>query len=168
LFNWDNPEDDLDLNWHDLNHEFNLGFTKKPRIEKVNGEKIIKISSKNKSVLIKLNDKKDTAILTTADKKTYELGVEQSDGKYKVGMRIGTYQEVAFEQLAHGINYNLLTLATSIIMRITEKDFTAFTERNIPSFKILSEDQKLMSLLERTKKLFEERYETLMRLRKNT
>jgi hypothetical protein len=169
LFNWDNPEKYDVGTMLCLNHEFNLGFTEKPQIKKIDSCGTIKISSKSKSAIIKLNEKKDTAILTTADKKTYELGVEMSDGKYEVGMKIGTYKEGAFKQLIHRINYSLLTLATSIIMRITEKDFEGVAaEADIAGFKILSHDQKLMSLLERTKKIFEERYQALIQLKKET
>jgi hypothetical protein len=168
LFNWDFPEK-YDIEAMDImNDEFDLGFTEKPIIEKIESEEMIKIFSKKKSVFIKLNYKKDAAILTTDDGKIYELGVELSDGKYIVGVRMGTHQEVAFSQLMHGINYSLLTLAVSMIMRITEKDFTALTEVNIPSFRLLSMDRKLMPLLERTKKMFEERYQALIQLKNET
>ncbi len=64
---------------------------------------------------------------------------------------------------------SLLTLATSVIMRITEKDFEGVTARgDIVSFLILSQDKKLMSLLERTKRIFEERYQTLIQLKNET
>jgi hypothetical protein len=62
--------------------------------------------------------------------------------------------------LVHSINYNLLSLAISMIMRITEEDFVGFTELYIEDYEILSQDMKLMSLLDRTKELFEERYKT--------
>ena len=64
---------------------------------------------------------------------------------------------------------SLLTLATSVIMRIIEKDFEGVTARgDIVSFLILSQDKKLMSLLERTKRIFEERYQTLIQLKNET
>jgi hypothetical protein len=163
LFNWDDPEEYNVTTMLFLDKEFKLGFTEKPQIKKIDRDETIKISTKDKSVIIKLNKKKDTAILTTADKKTYELGVEMSDGKYIVGMKIGTYKEGASKQLIHSINYSLLTLATSIIMRITEN-----YEGNIASFIILSHDHKLTSLLERTKKIFEERYQALIQLKNET
>lgn len=169
LFNWDNPEDYNVTTMLFIDREFRLGFTERPQIKKIDADETIKISSKNKSVIIKLNEKKDTAILTTADKKTYGLGVEVSDGKYVIGMKIGTYKERAFKQLIHSINYSLLTLATSIIMRITEKDFEGVVAKgDMVSFLILSHDQKLMSLLEKTKKIFEERYQTLIQLKNET
>jgi hypothetical protein len=168
LFNLDNPEEYDVGTMLCLDNEFHLGFTEKLRIKKIDNDQTIKISSKNKSAIIKLNERKDTATLITQDKKTYELGVEAFDGKYEVGMKIGTYKEGAFKQLVHSINYSLLTLAISIIMRITKKDFEGLAGVDIVSFKTLSHDHKLMSLLERTKKIFEERYETLIQLKNET
>jgi hypothetical protein len=164
LFNWDSPEEYKLETMVLLNEEFNLRFTEQPQIEKIDGGRTIKISSKNKSVFIKLADKKDTAILTTADKKTYELGVELSDGKYYVGIRIDTYKEAALKRLVHDIQSNLFTLALSIIVGSADKEFIGFTEET-PSSKILSQDKKLMSLLERTKKIVEERYQKLIQLK---
>jgi hypothetical protein len=51
-------------------------------------------------------------------------------------------------------------------MRITEEDSDGFTEVSIPDFEILSHDPKLMSLLDKTKKLFEERYQEFIELAK--
>ena len=162
LFNFDDPEEYDVTTMLFFEKEFKLGFTETPQIKKIDNE-TVKISTKDKSVIIKLNKKKDTAILTTADKKTNQLGVEMSDGKYIVGMKISTYLQDATKELVHSVNYNLLSLATSIIMRITEN-----YEGNIANFIILSHDRKLTSLLEGTKKLFEERYQRLMQLKNET
>ena len=54
-------------------------------------------------------------------------------------------------------------------MRITEKEFEGvYAEADMASFKILSHDQKLMSLLEKTKKIFEKRYQALIQLKNET
>jgi hypothetical protein len=166
IFDWDYPEDYFD--WEFLNDEFDLGFTQEPQIEKINNGEMLRMSSKNKSVIIRLNDKKYTAILTTADKKTYELRVEFSNGIYNFGNNASEsgYKDYILEQLVHHVNYNLLTLAISIIIRKTEKKDMGETEASMRNF--ISQDQKLMSILDRTRELFEERYETLMQLRNNT
>jgi hypothetical protein len=167
LLNWENPGEYDEATMGYLTYEYNLGFKEKPKIKKI-GE-TIEILSKDKSAFIWLDKKNGTAILTTADKKTYELGVETSNDSYKVGIITGTYREASFKQLIHGINYSLLDLATSIIMRVTEKDYEAVAaDVDIVSFKVLSHDRKLMSLLKRTKRIFEERYQALTQLKNET
>jgi hypothetical protein len=76
-----------------------------------------------------------------------------------------SYLEAALSGLALHINYNLLTLVFSINLRITEKEGLLGTEIKTNSFNILSKDRKFVSLLERTKKLFEERYQEFMQLK---
>jgi hypothetical protein len=167
LFDWDNPEKYWISTMGQINDKFNLGFTKKPHVEKINGEEeIIKVTSDKKSVDIRLNDKKDAAILTTQDKKTYELPVTTFHGNYTVGIIFDSARKIDFDRLVHGINYNLLNLAVSMIMRITEKDFAGYTELSTDAYEILSQDAKLMSLLDKTKEVLEERYQTLVQLRK--
>jgi hypothetical protein len=131
LFEWDNPEKYYLQAMGLLNEKFNLGFTEKLRIEKVNGGETIKISSKSNSVLIKLADKKHTAILATADKKTYELGVETSDDKSYVGIRIDTYKEYYFDRFVRDMQSNLFALAVSILLisSITHKEIMKFNEK---------------------------------------
>jgi hypothetical protein len=103
--------------------------------------------------------------LTTEEGKRYELGVEL-DNKNNLSIRVTTYREVALRGLAHHINYNLLTLVFSINLRITEKDLLGGgDETRANSFNILSKDRKFLSLLERTKKLFEERYQEFIQLK---
>jgi hypothetical protein len=166
LFDWDYPDDYLD--WQYLNCEFDLGLTENPKIKKIDTKETIKVSANSKSVTIKLNDKKDTAVLTTHDNKTYEVPVELSDDIYSVRVRTSEYgrKSEAIEELVHNINYNLLTLAVAVIIRMTQDDFAGFTETSIPDYEVMSHDTKLMSLLDTTKKLFEERYQTLTQLRR--
>jgi hypothetical protein len=166
--NWDNPETP---SMQYLNNQFNLNLTEKIRVEKIDVNETIKISDKTKSVFITLNEKKDAAILSTKDGKSYELGVEL-DNKNNLSIRLTTYRE-ALQQLAHYINYNLLTLVFSINLRITEKDLLedllgVGDETKTNSFNILSKDRKFLSLLEGTKKLFDERYQEFIQLKNET
>jgi hypothetical protein len=163
FFNWDNPEKYNSLAMQYLNSQFNLNLTEKLRIEKIDVNETIKISDKAKSVFITLNEKKDTAILTTEEGKKYNLGV-QLDNKNNLSIRVTTYLEVVLRQLALHINYDLLTLVFSINLRMTEKDLLG-VEIKTNSFNILSKDRKFVSLLERTKKLFEERYQEFIQLK---
>jgi hypothetical protein len=151
-----------------LNNQFNLNLTEKIRVEKIDVNETIKISDETKSVFITLNEKKDAAILNTEDGKKYELGVEL-DNKNNLSIRLTTYREVALRDLAHNINYNLLTLVFSINLRITEKDwFRVGAKTKTNSFYILSKDRKFVSLLERTKNLFDERYQEFIQLKNET
>lgn len=65
--------------------------------------------------------------------------------------------------------YNLLNLAFSIIIRITEGDFIeAIPLLDEEDFKIISQDPKAMHLLEETDKTFRERYKTFIKLKKKS
>lgn len=165
FFNWDNPREYNSLAVPYLNSQFNLDLTEKIRIEKIDVNETRKISDKAKSVFITLDEEKDKAILTTEEGKKYDLGV-QLDNKNNLSIRVTSYREAALSGLALHINYNLLTLVFSINLRITEKSFLGAerkTETN--SFNILSKDMKFVSLLERTKKLFGERYQEFIQLK---
>jgi hypothetical protein len=165
LFNWDNPEKYNELIVPYLNNQFNLNLTEKIHIEKIDVNETIKISDKTRSVFITLNGKKDTAILTTDEGKRYELGVKL-DNKNILSIRLTSHRETALSGLALHINYNLLTLVFSIILKMTEKDLLGLDTRlTTNSFNILSKDRKFVSLLERTKKLFEERYQEFIQLK---
>jgi hypothetical protein len=158
LFNWDSPEKYNELIVPYLNNQFDLNLTEKIRIEKDKRSETIKISDKTTSVFMTLNEKKDTAILTT-DGKKYELGVVL-DNKNILSIRLRSHRETALSGLALHINYNLLTLVFSINLKMTEKDSLGLDARlKTNSFNILSKDGKFVSLLERTKKLFDERYQ---------
>jgi hypothetical protein len=164
--NWENPET---TSMQYLNDKFNLNLTEKIRVEKIDVNETIKISDKTKSVFITLDEKKDAAILSTEDGKKYDLGVEL-DNKNNLSIRLTTYRELALRELAHHINYNLLTLMFSINLSITEKDLLedlleARDETKTNSFNILSKDRKFVSLLERTKKVFDERYQKFIQLK---
>ena len=165
LFNWDNPEKYHELIVPYLNNQFNLNLTEKIRIEKDKGSKTIKISDKTRSVFITLNEKKDTTIFTTDEGKRYELQVEL-DNNNILSVRLTSHREAALSGLALHINYNLLTLVFSILLKMTEKDwFGLDTRLKTNSFNILSKDRKFVSLLERTKKLFDERYQDFIQLK---
>jgi hypothetical protein len=165
LFNWDNPEKYNELIVPYLNNQFNLNLTEKIRIEKDKGSETIKISDKNRSVLIRLNEKKDTAVLTTDEGRKYELRVVL-DNKNILSIPLGSHREAALSGLALHINYNLLTLVFSINLTMTEKDwFGVGAKTKTNSFNILSKDRKFVSLLERTKKLFDERYQEFIQLK---
>jgi hypothetical protein len=164
--NWNNPENP---SMKYLNNQFNLNLTEKIRVEKIDVNETIKISDETKSIFITLNEKKDAAILNTEDGKRYELGVEL-DNKNNLSIRVTTYREVALRELARHINYNLLTFVFAINLTITEKDLLedlsgVHDETKTNSFNILSKDTKFLSLLERTKKLFDERYQKFIQLK---
>jgi hypothetical protein len=162
FFNWDNPEIYNPLAILYLNRQFNLNLSEKLHIEKINLE-TIKISDKAKSVFITLNEKRDTTILTTETRKKYNLWV-RLDNKNNLSIRVKTPREIPLSGLAHDINYNLLTLVFSINLR-KEKDLIG-AEIKTNSFNILSKDRKFVALLERTKKVFEERYQEFILLTK--
>jgi hypothetical protein len=162
LFNWDEfPGKNNMLPLMFFTFNFGLNLLGNPQIKKIDDGRTIEISTKNKSVFIKLNEKKNAATLTTEDGKRFLLDVEHSDNKIIVNGIIGTYRESNFERLAYDIQYNLLTLSFSIIMKLSKWDFVQVAaEENSNSFEILAHDQKTMYLLEKTKQLFEERYKT--------
>jgi len=161
LFNYDNPENHNELIVPYLNNEFNLNLTEKIQIEKDRDSETIKISDKTRSVFIRLNEKKDIAVLITDKGKKYEL--EVLDNKNVLSIRLTSYREIALRGLAIHINYNLLTLVFSINLKMTEKGLIGKLKTN--SFNVLSKDRKFVSLLERTKKLFDERYDEFIDLK---
>jgi hypothetical protein len=166
FLNWDTPETP---SIQYLNDHLNLNLTEKIRVEKIDVNETIKISDETKSIFITLNEKKDAAILSTEDGKRYELGVEL-DNKNNLSIRLTIYREVALRDLARHINYNLLTLIFSINLSITEKDLLedlskVRDETKTTSFNVLSKDRKFVSLLERTKNLFDERYQEFIQLK---
>jgi hypothetical protein len=110
--------------------------------------------------------------LTTEDNRNYELDVKQSKNKLTLYARRGTIRERAHEKLAYDIEYSLLSLAFFMIMRLRKDDFTQVTAQITPvssptSFKTLLQDSRILSLLEKTRKLFNERYETFVELKES-
>jgi hypothetical protein len=88
---------------------------------------------------------------------------------HQVGnLGIGTYLESALEKLAYQTEYNILNLAFSIIMGITEREPILPLELDKYDFKILSYDSKFTHLLEQSEKVFQERYRAFIKLNKNT
>jgi hypothetical protein len=159
LFNWDNPEKYNALIVPYLNNQFNLNLAEKVHIEK--NKDRIRISDKTRSVFIRL-ESKDTAILTTDEGKRYKLGVVL-DNKNILSIPLKSFHEVALSGLALHVNYNLLILVFSINLKMTEKGL--FGKEKTNSFNILSNDGKFVSLLERTKKIFDDGYQQFIDLK---
>jgi hypothetical protein len=161
LFNWDNPEKYNELIVPYLNNQFNLNLAEKIHIEKDKDSETISISDKTRSVFIRL-ESKDIAILTTDEGERYKLGVVL-DNKNILSIPLKSFGEVALNGLALHVNYNLLTLVFSINLKMTEKGL--FGKEKTNSFNILSNDRKFVSLLERTKKIFDDGYQKFIDLK---
>ena len=167
LFIWNNiPKIGYDTKrlYEFLKLKFQWDWIDRAKIEKTEDDNAIRISYGGQSVLISLNSQRTKATLTTKGEKKYEFIVREGTdddliidiGEFIVG-NVFITMSVEENWISNFLIYNqvrVLDLIFSII---------SVYGRRLPALDALSQDNRFMEALEKTKEHFDKRYKFLQK-----
>lgn len=136
---------------------------------KINDKEVNILDVRN-LIIIRLVDKYEATLIVNP-KKVYTLWVEKS-GDRLILNKIGTFSEdIALPLLYHNARYNLINLASSIVMgvmveHIQDELIEFSTDLDSEDFRILSKDKRAMNILKEACKAHLNGYKAILKLKR--
>lgn len=150
-----------------LKQIFNLKDEAKPDIKKIDNGMAIQITTQNTCFIVKLDLQRKKVVATVSDAKDssgirkYEYDYVQLNKDFKIIMT-----KTAEESLVDDLDTE--RLAEILLLRLVLKLATSYEQESTQSLKLFSEDTQFMQLIENTYKGFEQSYQKLMNMRRNS
>lgn len=168
LFSWNKipGEDNMKL-MASLEQIFNLKGEAQPDIKKIDNGMAIQVTTQNTCFFVKLDLQRRKVVATVSDAKDssgnrqYEYDYVQLNKDFKISLT-----KTAEESLVDDLDTE--RLAEILLLRLVLKLATSYEQESTKSLKLFSEDTTFMQLIENTHKGFEESYQKLMSMRRNS